>query len=460
MDINKILRISNLMVLIISIIIFITNGFNTLVNFDSIQLLIALTLQVEFFLLLEEKKRNPLVILTCFNIIFFYSTRLVTLINQDLFGFSGALDRLSYPTADDINNALIYILIANIFIFFGLIFGNNYKSNKDNVIFNKIKIPEKKIIILTGLLTLILYNFDFEFNDRFSGIFKILIEPSNLYFIILSSIFFGVKDIRLDLILILMLITWLLSILFGGARSGLFIGFQLILISHLSSHKFNINFRFIILGFSLLTLSILLFPIISQLRMYRANEIDILLIDKILNLNFNILNISEYNNMFNRIGYLDFTVEMIKNKVVYSTNVNIVSIIKSLFDSLTPGFDIFDQPKMANVLSGIYYGESDRFLRVNYSNYQSDQFGIYGEYYLLFGEYFSLPVLFIISYIFSKAFFYFKNINFYTFILKSSILVSFIMLLSSYGIDWLIIYTFFNILSLFLFLLFFIKIKI
>ena len=88
-------------------------------------------------------------------------------------------------------------------------------------------------------------------------------------------------------------------------------------------------------------------------------------------------------------AFFDFTSEIIAHQVKYDSIFTIKTYLKSIIDNLlTPGFDLFDQPKIANSLNFIYLGIGNPSKLLLETNYQSDQLGIYGEFFNLFG-YFS-----------------------------------------------------------------------
>jgi hypothetical protein len=69
-------------------------------------------------------------------------------------------------------------------------------------------------------------------------------------------------------------------------------------------------------------------------------------------------------------------------------------------------------------------------------NYQSDQFGIYGEFYGVFG-YVCLPLLFAVAFGFKRVYANLKYKNPFKLALKRAvILFAFAWTMDSYGVDW------------------------
>jgi len=59
--------------------------------------------------------------------------------------------------------------------------------------------------------------------------------------------------------------------------------------------------------------------------------------------------------IFDRVGFLDFSSEIIANSKHYSNVINMTSYGKSIVDNIfTPGFDVYDQPKISNSLRFVY----------------------------------------------------------------------------------------------------------
>lgn len=103
---------------------------------------------------------------------------------------------------------------------------------------------------------------------------------------------------------------------------------------------------------------------------------------------------------FARLGYFDFGAEIFAHKKEYQSIFNFNFYAKSIVDNLlTPGFDLFDTPKVTNSLV-FYYGfiGIPSKIYITPDNYQSDQIDIYSEFYSLFGSLFLfrylLPLIF------------------------------------------------------------------
>src|ERR1700727_1778424 len=115
-DFNGILTGANLLVMALLLLALTTTDGNRNVNQETMVLGLVLCLQTHAALWVERRQRDPFVILLAFTTIFYFALRIYTL---TLYEFSDVFERYHYDAADS-NYALIYILIANLFLYFGL----------------------------------------------------------------------------------------------------------------------------------------------------------------------------------------------------------------------------------------------------------------------------------------------------------------------------------------------------
>ncbi len=163
-------------------------------------------------------------------------------------------------------------------------------------------------------------------------------------------------------------------------------------------------------------------------ELYKSSELQLSNFEKIL------------PPIFDRIGFFDYSAEIIAHRDTYTSVINVESYAKSIVDNLlTPGFDIFDQPKISNSLKFIYqYLGTPSKLAVT-DSYQSDQLGLYGELYALFG-YVSLPLFFLLAYLLKRIYLGLRSENPFNLAMKRIVvLYLFVTIINSYGIDWFII---------------------
>jgi hypothetical protein len=156
--------------------------------------------------------------------------------------------------------------------------------------------------------------------------------------------------------------------------------------------------------------------------------------------------------VFDRTAFLDFSVDLMKNSEEYGKVVNVWHYFKSTVDAVTPDFDVFDCPKSANALAYIYKRIPDQMKRQG-DFYQSDQFNVYGEYYVAFGGWLSMPLFFLAALGF-KAVYLRINVKSFlaTYIWKYFVIMLFFNWVISFGTDWQIIYSLYQFVVFYLLL--------
>jgi hypothetical protein len=144
--------------------------------------------------------------------------------------------------------------------------------------------------------------------------------------------------------------------------------------------------------------------------------------------------------IFDRAGFFDYAAEIIAHREQYKEVFNMTEYGKSIVDNLlTPGFDVYDQPKIGNALQFIYEDLGAPSKEMIAEMYQSDQFGIHGELYALFG-YASLPLFFLIAFALKRIYVRVRSPSPFILVMKRIvILAAFIKIVDSYGMDWTII---------------------
>jgi len=147
--------------------------------------------------------------------------------------------------------------------------------------------------------------------------------------------------------------------------------------------------------------------------------------------------------IFDRAAFFDFSAEIIAHADVYKDVFNLSTYAKSIVDNLlTPGFDVYDQPKLSSTLVFVYAGlgtPSKLMTEMDSENYHSDQFGVYGELYALLG-YASLPLFFLIAFGLKRLYVRLGSGNPFALAMKRLVVLSiFVKIVNSYGMDWTII---------------------
>jgi hypothetical protein len=146
--------------------------------------------------------------------------------------------------------------------------------------------------------------------------------------------------------------------------------------------------------------------------------------------------------IFDRAGFFDYAAEVIAHREEYADVLNLRTYGRSIVDNLlTPGFDVYDQPKIANSLQFVYFGLGVPSKLEANEVYQSDQLCVYGEFYALFG-FGSLPLLFVIAWLLKRTYVRLHSANPFTLTAKRAVtLFIFVKLIDSFGFDWILIET-------------------
>jgi hypothetical protein len=146
--------------------------------------------------------------------------------------------------------------------------------------------------------------------------------------------------------------------------------------------------------------------------------------------------------VFDRTGYLDYATVMVAGVEHYAPVVNVGYYLKSLIDNLlTPGFDIFDTPKVSLTIR--FLPKSDPPTQaIARAEYSSSQLTAYGEMYVLFRGYWPLVVisLGLMGYLFARLFARVRSGDAYhSHLYRAVVLLAFYNWLNSFGMDWMVI---------------------
>lgn len=447
-DLNRILQILNWGILGLLWSIYFIIGDSLYVNFNSILLGTLLSFQVGVFLLVERKKRDPFVILLCLQMIVYFLFRIVTLLN---YSFSNVF--LRYPfTVSDLNYALIFIITANFVFYLGL----SIRGLKSSI-FTELHSKNPKKTYLVFLLIAIAYFFAFYdkvglsfLEEIMSMIQSLIVNLGTMMFMTIVYLLlfkYRINKFTKQLVVASIIIMVIIQTL-TGSRSGILSIVNYLIFALLAIYDFiKVKKRYLVGSILLLPLMIIIFAVSTYLRPRLENR------GKIGEETFEV--VKEFDlvetategsdlvlmGVFDRIGFLDYCAETITNTDKYAVIFNPVFYFKSIVDNiLTPGFTVFDTPRVSNAMSYIYNGRGTPSLSKVSEAYQSDEFTLYGEFYALFGKWFSLIPLFFLGVFFKMLYLSLNPNNFYQFYLKRAIILFvFYGTLNSFGLDWILL---------------------
>lgn len=445
-DLNRILKLFNVGILILLWYSYYQGGEALYVNFNTVLLGTLLSFQIAIFLFFEKRKRDPFVLLLCLQMIFYFLLRILT-----LYEYSFSVVFLRYPfTVDDLNYSLSFILVANIVFYLGLSI-NYSKIQFQREILNFI--PKKSVYVLVPLLAGYFFSFYNQIGlGSLSGVINVLngtiLNIAIIIFMVLIYFFLFENHLKksLKFVIIVGVLFFVIMQTLIGSRSAILTLLNFLLFSILAINNYVvIKRKYLYVFLFLAPVMILVFAVSTFLRT-RVENREIIGVNSIeVVKEFDIKsNFSESLDLilmrvFDRIGFLDYCAEIISNEEQYSSVFNFGFYSKSIIDNvLSPGFDVFDTPKASNALRFIYYNEGAPRKSKVADNYQSDEFTFYGEFYALFGKWFSLIPIFLTGFLFKWVYLNLNKKDIYLYYLKRGlVLYVFYTMLNSFGIDWL-----------------------
>jgi hypothetical protein len=429
---------------------------NEYIDQNTILLGLTLSLQTHLALQVERARRDPFVILLAFIIILYFSLRLYTLA---LYPFSNVFLRYSYGPQDS-NFALVFILIANLFLYAGFFC---VRFRRSAAIDSRDWRPTSSVRVVALMVTTLIYfyfsaiHWTAEDEPRIVTLIGFFISPPIIllmalcYFILFRKTLARKAAITIGTLILLEIAVHTLS----GSRSAITALIQNIMMALLAISGF-IKFRrsHFILGCALAPIVAALlvgaFAISTFNRIHREGvSVDVAQSIELAGEASAGLGSDDAEweivlpPVFDRAGFFDYSAEIIAHADLYRGVFNLTTYAKSIVDNLlTPGFDIYDQPKISNALIFVYVdigAPSKETVGMIPEYYHSDQFGIYGELYALFG-YASLPLFFLIAFLLKRIYVRLESNNPFALTMKRVIVLSvFVATVNSYGMDWTII---------------------
>jgi hypothetical protein len=415
---------------------------------------VLLSIETHVALLVERKRRDPFVTLLAINTVFFISFRLLTLA---LFSYSLVFDRYSY-SANDSNYALVFILISNAALYGGFYAANSISIRDiDPGPWRATSAGRATLLLLAGVL------FAYS-SDRFWTAasvprvlnFVILFASQNIIILLAFAYYLlfrkSISRFMSSALVALIIAEVLLHFLYGSRSAVVGVVQNYVLVSLAMAGTVRVGRKLALSGLLLLpVIGILLvgsFTISSYIRastrakgmvfdVSRALELAVESWDQLATQSTLDVVLPP---MFARAGYFDFSAEIIAHSDRYKAVINVPTYGESIVDNLlTPGTDLFDQPKVSNSLRFVYEELGTPSKKLVAEEYQSDQLGLYGEFYTIF-NWASIPVFFTLAFFLSRVYRGLKGRNPYDLTIKRIVvLYVFISLLNSFGIDWVII---------------------
>jgi hypothetical protein len=465
-DLNTLLSVTNILISGLTIYLHYVIGSTDYTNLLTVILICFFSIENILFLLYEKKRRNPFILILILVVTVFYMIRIPTLILMPSSAFRFELLSI---TVTDINYALTFILLANASMFLGFYIGTKHGVRNTNLTFSNDPNPKVKNAIIIISLVILMNFFDVlnrEILGRLVGFATAVIFNSQIIllftFSMLAYHYDNIsKQLRILFIAISLCIILLLTL--SGSRGGLLTVGMLFLFSVLAvKQKVMISKKLLLLILMVIPISLMFFVSATFKRqvgiqeqitiehLYKAYDEEVFSSDRMK---------AYLGIIYYRIGFLDYSTEIIADRQKYSVILNGEYYIKSIIDNvLTPGFDVFGTPRVSHALSYISTGQAIPSRDQIRESYQSDQMGIYGEFYGLFYGFPALAALCFLAFIFQKTLTIFKTTNVLHSILLKAIMINlFYILLNSFGMDWFALDIIAAIITTFLFARFYVS---
>jgi hypothetical protein len=392
--------------------------------------------------------------LLAFDMIFYYAFRIFTLA---VYPFSTVFERYQYDAGDS-NYALIFIMISNFCIYAGLYAVRIGKAGKIEFPSWRAARPARVVVLLAATFILASFSGNLwtpETMPRALTVLVVFLSPPIVVSMALAYCMLFRKTLSRKFVLSIGALIGLemAAHTLWGSRSAIIAFAQMFIIVTLAV-KGSIKFgrKYVLLGVALLPVFVAFLVVIFTISTYNRVARDQASLsldlgqalasaresaaDLLTGPNLELL----LPPIADRVGYFDFSAEIIAHHDKYASVISLPSYGKSIVDNiLTPGFDVFDWPKISNALMFVYrdWGEPSKQQVSDF--YQSDQMGIYGEFYALFGGYASLPLFLITALLFKRLYVGVHSEKPFIFAMQRvMILLTFVRLLDSYGMDWII----------------------
>ena len=448
-DLNSLLRVANVVICGLSIYLYYIKDDNDLVNIFTLFLLGLFAIENIWMLSYEKRRRNPFILILVLVVTVFYMARIATILHIPT---SASLFQTAFiTTAKDLNYALIFILLSNASMFLGFYIGRKNNIIRKNITFSDDPVPKvhNAIIIIIPCVLVQFFNvLNPEAFGRLTGYVQGIIYNQQiilLFTFTLLAYHYNKISLRIRTLFIVMILAIIILITLSGSRAGVLSMGMFLLMGILAvKQRIMISKKVILICLIMVPISMSFFVTatfkrqlgitkkVSVEHLYLAKE------DEIFDFN----RIEDYlAAIYYRLAFLDYSTVLIANRQNFAKIINVQYYVESIVDNvLTPGFDVFGTARASYALSYVRIGLPIPHKDQIKEAYQSDQMGIYGEYYVLFYGYPALAVFFFLAFMFQRAFVSFKTTNVLLFCLYRAVLLNlFYIYMNSFGTDWFLL---------------------
>lgn len=405
------------------------------------------------FIGLRKQSNEPLILLIVYHLVAYYFLRIISL---NFFDFTFALDRFGIPDTKQIFYACTVIISSII----AIIFGHHLARVENKSSYTRTITPAKPVYVF---ISLIVFSVSILINSHY---FMTLIEGSNPivnylliftstapFIIPLSVYFFATKFTQklLGIIFLILATTYFLqAILEKGVRGELVyfaeLVFFIILTSKLKAIRLKTLLKLISVFPFLLAITYFVYVSATEQRasINNNNNKDNVYSHFYQNIGLEDYNLQRIKRIAARVGSFDYSAELIINADYYESIFNLNYYGKAITDNiLTPGFDLFDVPRVAQSTVFIYTDLNDNVKSRQYIANQifphSDELTAIGEFYSVFG-WLAIVVFVILSFLLTKLYYSLSYFTPYYERLTQTIVLFFISKgFHSFGFDWLLL---------------------
>lgn len=439
----------NILLFVLMLLVYNSNGSNRFINQNTV-LLNTVLIAISYFVNKDaSRQNNPLMAVLLFVMIFHFELRVITL---NYFEYSVVLDRATV-SPNQLNSALLYIIIAYVILWLSLRRTEKDIVREDSSHVVLTKRQTKRILVLLYVCLLLSTAASLGVPGIAQAIGILSTFFFNLEYMMLFALCYFIynwKNEGLNNKLLFIAFVLLNIVIFTviGKRGQIYTFAIMLFIVLLVFNYNSLKIKYLVFASCLAPLMVLIFSYTTLTRQYGMRSIKVSDAKEMIQIWGEEMDGKDTKivlaPVFDRIGFLDFSTEMIKNRDYLSKYLNTENYLKSVVDNLlTPGFNLFDMPKMSNVIDKCYEYKgtpNTKYYHLEDGYYQSDCLTLFGEAFLLFGPILALVFVFIIGRLFSR--FYFKKrfthpINIIW--IKACSLFLFYILLYSYGLDWFLI---------------------
>ena len=415
---------------------------------QSVVVLASILTAITWFMIIDSrKKNNPLLLFYVLWLLLFVIARVITLTYAD---FSVCLSRCG-ATSKDVTVGMVHIICATLAIWIGI--SQNCKNEEfdhSNVRYNNTYVKRAVTIYWLALVLNIIGGMGIPVLSGVADLirnFFLSIKSIVFVLIIYVLLVWGRLSHKDRVICGITLASYVVFLTLGGSRSGLFSILKMIVYVVLALGYRTVKKKYVYIVIALVPIMLFLFIYSTYMRKTSMRDSaigeKIELISEAADYSRGLETRVLYGPVFDRVGFLDYTVEMYVQREKFRSFINIGTEIQSIVDNaLSPGFDVFDAPKISNLISNYYEYGKVVFSKTENSklSYHSDELTLFGESIVLFGIPLYLVFLLIVGLLFKRVWqrAYKKN-NEERFFIRAMCLYLFEVLLSSFGIDWFVL---------------------